>query len=112
MPKVIVEDQDISFRVNAGANLREALLKHKARLYHGLFNRLFNCHGHGMCGTCLVRVTSNPAGLTDRTEVEKRKLFESNPNTRLACQAEVCGDVIVNCEPEYLGGEDPVKNTT
>jgi len=112
VPKVTVEDQDITFKASAGANLREAMLKHKAKLYHGLFNKLFNCHGHGLCGTCLVRVTSNPAGLTDRSEVEKKKLFESSPNTRLACQAEICGDVTVNCEAEYLSDEKETATRT
>lgn len=97
MPNVAVEDQNIRFEAPAGGNLRKELLQHKVKLYHGV-HRLLNCHGKGMCGACLVRVVSNPSGLTDRTETEQRMLFETNPHVRLACQAELCGDVVVNCE--------------
>jgi ferredoxin len=45
-------------------------------------------------------VESNPAGLTDRTPTENSKLFGANPQIRLACQAEVCGDIEVTTDLE------------
>ena len=99
MPKVFVKDQDLEFKCEPGANLRAAMLTNKAKLYQGM-SRFLNCHGHGMCGTCLVRLESNPAGLTDRTETENRKLFGTNPHVRLACQAEVCGDIEITTDIE------------
>jgi ferredoxin len=97
VPKVLVQEQDISFSAQPASNLRVELLKNGARIYHGI-HRLLNCRGKGMCGSCLVRVVSNPAGLTDRTQVEKEKLFGANPHVRLACQAQICGDLTVTCD--------------
>jgi ferredoxin len=99
VPKVLVKEQDIEFKCEPGANLRVEMLKNKAKLYKGI-HRLINCHGHGLCGSCLVRVESNPAGLTDRTPTENSKLFGANPQIRLACQAEVCGDIEVTTDLE------------
>jgi len=99
VPKVFVQDQDIEFKAEPSSNLREQMLKHGCKLYKGI-HRLINCHGHGMCGSCLVRVESNPAGLTDRTETENGKLFGANPHIRLACQAEICGDIAVTTDLE------------
>lgn len=98
MPKVIVDDQDVRFSAPPGANLRVELLKRRVKLYQGFLGSYLNCHGKGLCGTCLVRVTSNPAGLTDRTETENVKLFGSNPQVRLACQAQICGDIALTCD--------------
>lgn len=97
MPKVHVfeRDKDIEFKCRAGSNLRKVLLEHKVQLYAGL-HRFVNRRGMGLCGSCLVRVESNPAGLTDRTPTEESKLFGSNPHIRLACQAEVCGDIEIS----------------
>lgn len=97
MPKVFVKDQDLEFKCEPGENLRVAMLNNKAKLYQGI-HRFLNCRGHGLCGTCLVRVESNPAGLTDRTPVEQSKLFGTNPQVRLACQAEVCGDIEITTD--------------
>ncbi len=99
VPKVLVKEQEIEFKSEPGANLRVEMLKNKAKLYKGI-HRFANCHGHGLCGSCLVRVESNPAGLTDRTETENAKLFGANPHIRLACQAEICGDIEITTDLE------------
>ena len=55
MPKVTFVNEKQEIEVPAGANLRQEARKAGVQLYKGPF-RLLNCHGLGLCGTCLVLV--------------------------------------------------------
>ncbi|MCF8059910.1 MAG: (2Fe-2S)-binding protein [Bacteriovoracaceae bacterium] len=62
---------------------------------------LFGCRT-GICGTCLVLVTSGSENITKACEDELELLSiiaVDQPNARLACQFRVKGDI----ELEYLG---------
>lgn len=95
--KVQIRGENTEFEVapDPSTNLRVALLKHKQKLYKGI-HKLANCRGKGICGSCMVRVVDNPGGLTDKTPSEAKRLWAASPQTRLACQAFICGDIEVD----------------
>ena len=93
MPKITVEELDRTLVVPPGANLREALLDAGVEVYPFVW-ALLNCRGHGICGSCRVKVTGGEENLSPRTDVESRKL-RKRPDLRLACQCVVRGDVKV-----------------
>jgi Na+-transporting NADH:ubiquinone oxidoreductase subunit NqrF len=107
------QDKPIKTPPEPSQNLRELLLRHKQPLYKGWAKfpvfmpplPIGNCHGHGICGACMVRVVDNPAGLTDRTPAEVRRLGPTSPQSRLACQAWVCGDVTLDLRKTSLSDE-------
>lgn len=56
------------------------------------------CGGKGLCATCHVYIDSGSENLTPKTPREERTLAcltRSDPNSRLACQCRVLGDVTV-----------------
>ena len=60
------------------------------------------CGGEGVCGRCIVRVIDGqvaPANLTETAELGEEQV---ELGWRLACQAEVLGDVCVHIPPESL----------
>ncbi|MGK7928877.1 MAG: 2Fe-2S iron-sulfur cluster-binding protein [Spirulina sp.] len=81
-----------------GANLREKALENGIDLYT-LKGKLMNCGGYGQCGTCIVEIIEGMENLSERTEVEKRKLKRKPPSYRLACQTLVNGAVSVKTKP-------------
>ncbi|MCA9661509.1 MAG: (2Fe-2S)-binding protein [Myxococcales bacterium] len=53
------------------------------------------CGGKGLCATCHVHVVAGAEQLSKVTPRERRSLTmlaDARPNSRLACQAKVCGD--------------------
>jgi len=110
--KVSVRNLDKEIKVRPSANLREVLLGAKLTIYPKTLGMqwlgnsklpiLGNCGGHGICGKCNVRVVDNPAGLSDRTKSEEKFLRSASPQARLACQAQVCGDVTVDVRKTSL----------
>ncbi len=111
--KVTVRDHDREIKVTPepAQNLRMVLKRAKLPLYGKILGlqvlgNIANCHGAGSCGRCLVRVVDNPAGLTDRTPAEIRKLGPTSPQARLACQAFVCGDVTVDLGKTSLNSKE------
>ena len=89
MPQVEFPNEDRTIEVPYGANLRRAALDNDIDIYGFPFN-ISNCRGHGLCGTCKVRVEPE-TNLNDRTNAEIRKL-KASP-LRLACQSTVEGDI-------------------
>ena len=81
-----------------GANLREKALENKIDLYT-LKGKLMNCGGYGQCGTCIVEIVEGMENLSERTEVENRKLRRKPSSYRLACQTLVNGAVSVKTKP-------------
>lgn len=61
------------------------------------------CGGRGKCGTCLINVESAAQGALSPASDEERELLpraESGQTYRLACMAEVRGEVCVSVPPE------------
>jgi len=103
MPLVFFERQGKTLRVNAGYNLRKLALKNHIKVYQGI-DKLINCRGNGLCGTCKVEVyPARPEYLNPRTAMEEKKLAKfNNPNLRLSCQVKVHGDCRVRTYPVEL----------
>ena len=63
------------------------------------------CGGRGLCATCHVYVDAGQEALTDVTAREQRtlsRLTSVRGNSRLACQARVCGEGVRVSLPEGL----------
>ena len=100
MPTIEFLIEKKKIKVGKYANLRQAALKHNIEVYEGI-NRLTNCRGHGLCGTCTMEIVRGLENLTPKTAAEKIHLQEKPENIRLSCQVEVLGDlcVITNFTP-------------
>jgi ferredoxin len=117
--KFIKEKKEIE--VPAGANLRTEAMKAGVNLYHGLndiwptdsLNKVFNCHGFGLCGTCRVKIVKGMANASPMGTLERAKFrglpipdltalaYLGNEETmRLACLTTVNGDMEVETGPE------------
>ena len=92
----VKEDKEV-FAVN-GANLRKQALENKIDLYT-FKGKLTNCGGYGQCGTCIVEIVSGMENLSEKTDVENRKLKRKPDSYRLACQTLVNGPVSVKTKP-------------
>ncbi len=98
--------QGKTFEVVEGANLRESLLNQNIDLYNS-GAKVLNCHGHGTCGTCLVKVEGK---VSERTLIETiRMAVQPHSNCkdlRLSCQVKVLGDVRVTKFDGFFGEGD------
>ncbi len=101
MPTIEFLLENKKIKVGKYANLRDATLKNGFDVYIGV-DRLTNCHGHGLCGTCTMEIVEGLENLSPRTAVEKIQLKDKPENIRLSCQAEVLGNicVITNFKPK------------
>ncbi len=101
---VTFANQNKSIFVVDGGNLREAAREQGAQVYYDV-TKYTNCLGSGFCGTC--RFTPDPKApnaLNEPTAQEKFTLGADVGKVRLACQAEVYGDCIIdNRIAEELG---------
>ncbi len=102
MPLVTFVKQGLTIEVPRGTNLRLLALENKIDLYPFPAN-LLNCRGRGLCGTCRVKVDDHRA-LSPRTWAEEKKVAWEGKNYRLACQAQVWGDVAVITNPRKIAG--------
>ncbi|MDX1412143.1 MAG: 2Fe-2S iron-sulfur cluster-binding protein [Nitrospirales bacterium] len=107
MPLVFFERQGKTVRCNAGWNLRRLALANKIPVYHG-FDKVINCRGQGLCGTCKVEVyASEDFDVNPRTAMEEKKLRKfTNPSLRLSCQVKVHGNIRVKTYPVELMKRD------
>lgn len=107
MPMITAEGK--TFEVAEGSNLREALLEQDINLYSA-GAKVFNCRGHGTCGTCFIGV-EGPVSEPTKEET-KRTIFHphfAHRERRLACQVKVMGNVSITKFEGYFGdGEDSV----
>lgn len=112
MPKVkfIKEKQEIE--VPAGANLRQEALKAGIGIYQGK-DRLLNCRGLGLCGTCRVLVKKgmenlSPKGLQERIRLGlSLAVIGHEEEMRLSCQTKVLGDCEIETKPVFdMSGEN------
>ena len=101
MPKIMAEGK--TFEVAEGTNLREALLDQNLDLYSA-GAKVFNCHGHGICGTCLVQVEG---AVSEPTKLETTRMafppHSAHKERRLSCQVKVLGDVRITRFDGYFG---------
>lgn len=77
------------FAVNRGTNLRSALVA-EGLSPHNWVTQYLNCQGHGLCGTCTVRVEGDvppPTQWLDRMTAK----FSS----RLSCQMTIDRDMTI-----------------
>uniref|UniRef100_A0A7S0ZHJ0 2Fe-2S ferredoxin-type domain-containing protein n=1 Tax=Timspurckia oligopyrenoides TaxID=708627 RepID=A0A7S0ZHJ0_9RHOD len=85
-------------QVAPGTNLRTALRENGVDLY--TFGGKFrNCGGNGACGLCTVNVTGNTYNLSPMNPKEEFMLANKPISWRLACRAEVSGDITVETKP-------------
>ncbi len=103
MPLVFFEREGKTLSVNAGWNLRKLAKANGINVYRGL-NKVFNCRGNGLCGTCKVEVfASQESDVNPRTGMEEAKLKNfTNPHLRLSCQVKVHGNIRVKTQPVEL----------
>jgi ferredoxin len=108
MPKVTFVKEKKEVEVPVGSNLRLEALKAGVSVYPPL-NRIVNCMGLGMCGTCRVLVKKGMENLNSKTLMERINL-NVHPLTmmaaighenemRLSCQVLVNGDCTIETKP-------------
>jgi ferredoxin len=104
MPVVTFYNQYRSHEVEAGTNLREAMLRLGVTPYSGV-SMLTNCRGNNFCGTCAVEIVDGK-GASPRSQDEEATLVGSlaiarmaDKNIRLSCQTPVTGDMVVKTRP-------------
>lgn len=98
MKSVIFHGHQGSVQVQTELRLLDAMLAREVGV-------MMLCEGQGLCATCHVYVTRNPHCLTPVTEREKQTLgllTGAQPNSRLACQAQVIGEDVEVQLPEGL----------
>lgn len=104
MPTIKFVNEKKEIQVPAGANLRAEAKRAGVQLYAFPENYL-NCHGLGMCAGCRVNIAKgmenlSPMGMWERLNLKKTMVYVGNEQTmRLACQAEVMGDIEVLTQP-------------
>jgi ferredoxin len=126
MPIVKFVKEKKEIEVERGTDLRKAALQAGVNLYQGFnglgasINKVVNCYGLGMCGSCRVLVTRGMENVSPMGALEKFKFKVPVPDPmpslsyighedtmRLACQAKVNGDVEVETGPALdLYGEN------
>jgi ferredoxin len=102
VPRIRIEPSGRIIEVPDNANLREALLLEGVALYRGL-RVFFNCGGKARCRSCAVEVLEGEDHLSPRTPFEKARVPVPAPRMRLACQANVRGDCVVDPRRKGMG---------
>ena len=102
MPKVLVQNEALEVELDPDENLRLGLRRRGITVYDFAATRyLFNCRGHGLCGTCRVIVIEGRDNLSAPTEREVKKLKATaiDAGMRLSCQTQVTKDIEIHCHP-------------
>ncbi len=100
MPIVYFVKQQRAVQCAVGANLRDVARENGIDVY--VFpNNVVNCRGHGLCGTCRVKV-DNPRALSPRAACDERKCGWEGEQYRLSCQTKVLADVSVVTNPRKV----------
>jgi ferredoxin len=109
MLKITAEGK--TFDVAESTNLREVLLEQNLDLYSP-GAKILNCHGHGICGTCLVQVEG---AVSAPTQMERTRMgfppHSAHQDRRLACQVKVLGDVRVTRFDGHFGEGEQIRWT-
>jgi ferredoxin len=92
-----VEFLDAGKKIDCGqyANLRKVALLHDVEVYKGI-DQIVNCHGNGLCGTCVMEIVEGAGNLSPKNIRERNcfKLRGKPENYRLSCQTQVMGDAV------------------
>ena len=105
MPVLTLVNEGKTIEVIEGANLRKALLKNGISPYVGK-DKLLNCLGNGLCGTCRVEVVDGK-GAPPMSPLEESSLVGLAPfygrqipkNVRLSCRIDVTKDMTIKTYP-------------
>lgn len=110
MPRIQFVNEKQEIEVPAGANLRQEARAAGIEV-HGTVEKVLNCRGNGLCGTCRVLVKEGMENLTPKTLIEKINLaahpvsmlasLGHEDQIRLACQVRVNGDCKVETRPPF-----------
>jgi ferredoxin len=104
MPVVTFNNEHRAHEIEAGANLREMMLKVGISPYKGL-DMLTNCRGNNFCGTCAVEIVdgkgASPRGKDEEATLVGNLAFARvvEKTHRLACQTMINGDIVVKTNP-------------
>lgn len=105
MPVITLVNENKAISVDEGANLRKVLLKNGINPYVGK-DKLLNCFGFGLCGTCRVEVVDGKGAppLNDREEAALLGLApfygrKIPKNVRLSCRIDVKADMAIKTHP-------------
>ena len=106
MPLLDLVNEGKTIEIAEGANLRKALLANGVPPYAGL-DRILNCRGFGLCGTCRVEVVDG-RGAPPMTDREESALVGLIPfyarkipkNVRLSCRIDVKSDMAIKTYPK------------
>jgi len=105
MPKVTIVNEKKDLEVAQGSNLRQEVMKAGLELYKGA-DRILNCRGFGLCGTCKVIVKDGMSNLSPKGLKERLRLalmpfatIGHEDDLRLACQVKVLGDCSIETKP-------------
>ncbi|MEF8809050.1 2Fe-2S iron-sulfur cluster-binding protein [Natronomonas sp.] len=97
---VIDGDEEWTFEVERGANLRRALIENGFDVY-GTVSRYANCGGRGLCSTCGVAIHE---GVPEPTHWHDREA-ERWGYPRLSCQIEVGEPMTVELLDKIVWGQ-------
>jgi ferredoxin len=105
MPVITLVNEGKTIEVPEGTNLRKTLLKNGISPYRGV-DKLLNCLGNGLCGTCRVEVVDGK-GAPAMTPMEEAAMVGMIPlyarqipkNTRLSCRINLTGDISIKTGP-------------
>ena len=106
MPVITLVNEGKTFDVPEGSNLRKILLKNGISPYVGK-DKILNCLGNGLCGTCRVEVVDGK-GAPAMSSLEESALVGLAPfygrqvpkNVRLACRIDVTKDMALRTYPK------------
>lgn len=108
MPKITFVNEKVEIEVAQGANLRQEARKAGIAVYKGL-NKVLNCRGLGLCGTCKVLVKKGMENLSPKNMREKINMnlhpltmlatIGHEDEMRLSCQVQVNGDCSIETTP-------------
>src|SRR5262245_24433716 len=105
MPVITIAESGKTIEVPEGTNLRKTLLKNNLSPYIGK-DRILNCLGNGLCGTCRVEVVDGK-GAPAMGPLEESSLVGLAPfygrkipkNVRLACRMDITKDMTIRMYP-------------
>ena len=106
MPVLTLINEGKTIDASEGENLRKILLKNGVSPYVGK-DKLLNCLGNGLCGTCRVEVVDGK-GAPAMTPIEELALVGMTPvyarqipkNVRLSCRINVTKDMSIKTYPQ------------
>jgi|HubBroStandDraft_6_1064221.scaffolds.fasta_scaffold24226_4 ferredoxin len=113
MPSVKFVNEKKTVEVSSGANLRHEAMKAGIEVYPGIHqNFLANCHGFGLCASCVVKIKKGKENVSPQTFRERARMilgmFTSaarkghEDELRLACLTQVNGDVEIETKPDIM----------